>query len=70
MVHRLCCLSCSYPARSLPCLLLEKTLCFAGLGSTMGTATAGAVDSTATGYGGNENTQANTDAAERGDKAE
>ena len=36
----------------------------------MGTATAGAVDSTATGYGGNENTQANTDAAEHGDKAE
>ena len=42
----------------------------AGLGSTMGTATAGAVDSTATGFGGSENTQANTDAAERGDKSE
>lgn len=42
----------------------------AGLGSTMGTAAAGAVDSTATGYGGSENTQANTDAAERGDKAD
>lgn len=42
----------------------------AGLGSTMGTATAGAVDSTATGFGGSENTQANTDAAQRGDKSE
>ncbi|KAL3133985.1 hypothetical protein ABBQ32_008425 [Trebouxia sp. C0010 RCD-2024] len=43
---------------------------YSGLGSTMGTATAGAVDSTATGFGGNENTQANTDAPERGDKPE
>ena len=32
----------------------------------MGTASAGAVDSTATGFGGSENAQANTDAAERG----
>ncbi len=38
----------------------------AGLGSSMGTSSAGAVDSTATGYGGSENVQANTDAAERG----
>ena len=36
----------------------------------MGTATVGAVDSTATGFGGSENTQANTDAAERGDKSQ
>lgn len=43
---------------------------YSGLGSSMGTASAGAVDSTATGFGGSEKTQANTDAAERGDKSE
>lgn len=49
-------------------ILIINLSALAGLGSTMGTASAGAVDSTATGYGGSENTQANTDAAERSDK--
>ena len=53
-----------------PTVLTQCELELAGLGSSMGTATAGAVDSTATGFGGSENTQANTDAAERGDKSE